>query len=116
MNKRYFAAIVIIVMVAGGLYAMYTWNSAPHPPGPTPETVMQEIRQEFNAATRESAAAMAAVKKEVKGIRGKITAEVGAMPPDDIARGLNDELARFRELESSADRVDSTKTGVLGRN
>lgn len=107
--------VLLIVVVTGAAVSWYILNNPPTP-GPTPETVLQEIRQELDAAARESAAAMAAVKKEVKSIRGKVTAEVYAMPPDDIVRGLNDELSRFRGLGAGADGVDVVETGVLGRN
>lgn len=107
--------VLLIVVVTGAAVSWYILNNPPTP-GPTPETVLQEIRQELKTASQESAALAEAVKKEVKSIRGKVTAEVYAMPPDVIVSSLNDELTRFRELESSADRVDSTKTGVLGGN
>ena len=36
------------------------------------------------------------VKKEVSSIRATVKSAVQALPPDGVARGLNNELERFR--------------------
>ena len=108
------AGLILLAAVAAGAAVSWYIQKNPPPPGPTPEAVLQGIRQEIEVASRESAAMAAAVKKEVRGIRGKITAEVEALPPDDVARGLNDELALFRGLGARPDRVDGSEAGVLG--
>lgn len=107
--------VLLAAVAAGAAVSWYIQRDLP-PPGPTPEAVLQGIRQKIEAASRESAAMAAAVKKEVKGIRGKVISEVGALPPDDVARGLNDELALFRGLGARPDGVDGSEAGVLGRN
>jgi hypothetical protein len=54
-------------------------------------------------------------KTEVKVIHETVRAKVQTMPPADIARSLNDELARFRArgVERSSGGVDNTGAGLL---
>lgn len=47
-------------------------------------------------------------KTEVKIIREKTIKKIGVLPPDDVARGLNDELAEFRGMGVRSIRMDDS--------
>lgn len=83
---------------------------------PPPEVVVTDFQQEIINNTvlsrlrdlEERAEALTRkVDKEVKGIYAKNKVEIMALPPDDIARGLNDELFRFRSVATSSEGMDS---------
>jgi hypothetical protein len=87
-----------IAFLIGCLLAWYFYAAAP------PEVILTD--SQIAAARRDledSAARMDEivdrVRKEVTGIRGAVSKEVGSLPADDVARGLNDELNRFRGME-----------------
>jgi len=94
MNKRWFAVIVILAIVAGGLYAVFTWNSAP----PTPpalseiERTTAEAREAILTAQRAASEALSvrqSLAKEVKARNEAIHKEVLDFDADRIARELN---------------------------
>ena len=95
MNKRWFAVIVILAMVAGGLYAVFTWNSAP----PTPPAALSEIerataeaREALLTAQRAASEALSvrqSLAKEGKARNEAIHKEVLDFDADRIARELN---------------------------
>ena len=64
-----------------------------------PEAVRESLRRVEELTDR--------VRKEVTSIRATAKKEVAVLPPDGVAHGLNDELARFRGVAVRAERMDS---------
>jgi hypothetical protein len=92
--------------VLGALLAWYFYVQPP------PETVLTDselksARQELEQATARMDEIVDRVRKEVTGIRGKVSREVESLPPDGVARGLNNELASFRRMEIRPKGMDS---------
>ncbi len=112
--NRYLVISGVAAALLGCFLAWYYYVAAP------PETALTD--SELAAARREledSAARMdeiiVRVRREVTGIRGEFTKKVEALPPDGVARGLNDELARFRRMGVRAEGVDDPPARILGR-
>ena len=64
-----------------------------------PEALLESIRRVESISDK--------VREEVTSIRANAKKEVSALPPDGVADGLNDELARFRGVAVRAERMDS---------
>ena len=64
-----------------------------------PEAVRESLKRVEELTDR--------VRKEVTSIRATAKKEVSALPPDGVADGLNDELARFRSVEVRPGRLDN---------
>ena len=94
MNKRWFAVIVILATVAGGLYAIYTWDSAPPiPPALSEiERATTDAREALLTAQRAASDALSvrqSLAKEVKARNETIHKEVLNYDAERIARELN---------------------------
>lgn len=94
MSRRWVTVILILAMVGGGLYALYTWNSAPSPPPPLAEIdrVTGEAREALLTAQRAASEAMTVrhlLAKEVRAKNEAIHKEVFDYDADRIARELN---------------------------
>ena len=79
----------------------------PEPPetGAT-DAVMESMKEDLEQSARRVEEIAAAVRKEVTSIRGKVNSQVNSLPVDDVARGLNDELARFRGVAVGPARME----------
>jgi len=97
----------VIALILGGAVAYY-YRPIPLPPQVAqtdadlqalPEALLESIRRVESISDK--------VRKEVSGIRATAKKEVSALPPDGVAHGLNDELARFRSVAVRAERLDS---------
>lgn len=85
--------------VLGALLAWYFYVQPP------PETVLTDYelksaREELEQASARMDEIVDRVRKEVTGIRGKVSREVESLPINSVADGLNNELARFRGVEA----------------
>ena len=82
-------------LLAGGILAW--WWHVPEPPeAALTDTAISGGRQDLEEWARRVDKIAEQVRKEVTSIRENITSSVQALPPDSVAAGLNDELARFR--------------------
>lgn len=95
--KKYRWLVIVsgVALLAGGILAWW-W----HVPGP-PETALTDHsitdgRRELEDFSRRVDQIAEQVKKEVTSIRATVKSAVQALPPDGVARGLNNELERFR--------------------
>ena len=97
----------VIALILGGAVAYY-YRPIPLPPQVAqtdadlqalPEVLLESIRRVESISDK--------VRKEVTSIRESAKTEVYALPPDGVAHGLNDELARFRGVAVRAERMDS---------
>ena len=96
------------MLILGGAVAYY-YRPIPLPPQTAqtdadlqaiPEAVRESLRRVEELTDR--------VRKEVTStIRATAKKEVAVLPPDGVAHGLNDELARFRGVAVRAERLDS---------
>jgi len=93
MNKRYFAAIIILAMVVGGLYALYTW-----PSDPVPEPLVdagdrvleaQAILARAETASREALQIRESLRREVRAREEVVHREVADYDADRIVSELN---------------------------
>lgn len=93
MNKRYFTVILIISVVLGGLYALYTWDNTPPPPvlSEAKETLLsaQQALALAEQASREALAVRQSLAREVKARAEVIHREVADYDADRIADELN---------------------------
>ena len=97
----------VIALILGGAVAYY-YRPIPLPPQVAqtdadlqalPEALLESIRRVESISDK--------VRKEVTSIRATAKKEVAVLPPDGVAHGLNDELARFRGVAVRAERMDS---------
>ena len=95
------------MLILGGIIA-YMTRPIPLPPQ-TDQTDanMQAIPVAMQESLRRVEELTNRVRKEVTSIRATAKKEVSALPPDGVADGLNDELARFRGVAVRAERLDS---------
>ena len=87
-----------ILITFGAVWLTYSAFKAPSVSEVVQHTDHQagKIQREIEALEKRINDLEAATKKEVRVIREKTIKEISILPPDDIARGLNDELAEFR--------------------
>ena len=108
MTKRKWILLgAVSMLILGGIVA-YATRPIPLPPQTAqtdadlqaiPEAVRESLRRVEELTNR--------VRKEVTSIRATAKKEVAVLPPDGVAHGLNDELARFRSVAVRAGRLDS---------
>lgn len=87
-----------VALLAGGLLAWW-WYVPAAPEAALTDSIISEGRQDIEEWSRRVDEIAVQVRKEVTSIRANITSSVQALPPDSVAVGLNDELARFRGME-----------------
>lgn len=93
-----FLIIMAILITFGAVWLTYSAFKAP----PVPEAAQhadlqaQKIQKEIEALGEKINNLEANTRKEVKIIREKTIKKISVLPPDDVARGLNDELVEFR--------------------
>lgn len=95
-----------IALLAGGLLAW--WWHVPEPPeADLTDTAISGGRQDLEEWARRVDKIAEQVRKEVTSIRENNKRSVQVLPPDSVAAGLNDELARFRGVEVRTGRLDN---------
>ena len=105
MNKRWLGFAGAAALILGVLLAWLYYVPEPPETGAT-DAVMESMKEDLEQSARRVEEIAAAVRKEVTSIRGKVNSQVNSLPADDIALGLNDELARFRGVAVSSPGLD----------
>ena len=106
IEKKYLLIGGGIAFLIGCLLAWYFYVAAP-PEAILTDSQIAEARRELEQSAARMDEIVDRVRKEVTGIHAKISQEVRDLPPDDIARGLNDELSRFRGMEIRPEGMDN---------
>jgi len=95
--KKYRWLVIVggAALLAGGILAW--WWHVPEPPeAALTDTAISGGRQDLEEWARRVDKIAEQVRKEVTSIRENNKRSVQVLPPDSVAAGLNDELARFR--------------------
>jgi hypothetical protein len=92
-------------LLLGCFLAWYFYVKGP-PEAVLTDSELETARIEIERAAARMDEAVNRVRREVTGIREEVSKNVDALAPDGVARGLNDELDRFRRMEIRPDGVD----------
>lgn len=95
-----------IALLVGALLGWYLYVQPPPESGMT-DSELSRARSEIEQAASRIEELSEQVRKEVTGIRGKVSKSVGVLPPDSVALNLNKELAVFRGMEVRPSGMDS---------
>lgn len=100
-ERRRLIVAGVAALILGALLAWWLW---PRPPEPV--AGIDEIREQVEQLAEAVRETRAEAERKVVVIRETVQAEVGALPPDGVAAGLDDELAVWRGGAVRADGVD----------
>jgi hypothetical protein len=109
MNKT-LAWLCVAALIAGGVLAWWVCKEGP-PPDPVLEMARTDRIAEGIKETAETAVARVKsqdekVRTEVRVVYEQVRTRVNALPPDDVADGLNAELSLFRRMEAGSGGLD----------
>lgn len=113
MSNKWILALLISASLATGAGVFVAMNHRPQPPAASVDEVTQSMTLQIQQFTQAVVEGMEKTQREVKRLHGTVTQETATMRPDDVADGLNAELARFRELSLRTGGVADPGAGLL---
>ena len=92
---KWLVIVGVVSCAIGGLFAWW-WHVPTVPEASLTDHSITDGRRELEDFSRRVDQIAEQVRREVTSIRATVKSAVQDLPPDDVARGLNDELERFR--------------------